>query len=141
MLVSAKSLLHVSILIFLLIILGTPFFSSSSQESLVDDEPELHGNFLHITDLHPDPLYVSNVTVKSSCHGHLQSATKPPHMFQGVSGTWGAPATICDSPPALIDATFEWLEKHWKNKLDFIIWTGDNSRYERGRGWCGHVIR
>ncbi|RIA88153.1 Metallo-dependent phosphatase-like protein [Glomus cerebriforme] len=51
-------------------------------------------------------------------------------MLRGISGPWGAPATVCDSPLNLIDATFDWLEKNWKNKLDFIIWTGDNSRHD-----------
>ena len=51
-------------------------------------------------------------------------------MKRGISGPWGAPATVCDSPLGLIDATFDWLEKNWKNKIDFVIWTGDNARYD-----------
>jgi endopolyphosphatase len=125
MLVSIK-ILYFSILFFFLFILFGPISFNSSK---LKNEPELHGNFLHITDFHPDPHYVNNVTALSRCHHkHLRIAEKPEHMLKGISGPWGAPATVCDSPVGLINATFEWLEKNWKNKLDFIIWTGDNSR-------------
>jgi len=108
----------------------TPFFELRLKTFPIEEEesPELHGNFLHITDFHPDPYYVSNVTAKSRCHGRFTNTKKPKHMKKGISGPWGAPATVCDSPLGLVDATFEWLEKNWKNKIDFIIWTGDNSR-------------
>ncbi|PKY39460.1 hypothetical protein RhiirA4_337444 [Rhizophagus irregularis] len=127
MLVSIK-ILYFSIFFFFLFILFGPISFNSSK---LKNEPELHGNFLHITDFHPDPHYVNNVTALSRCHHkHLGIAEKPEHMLKGISGPWGAPATVCDSPVGLINATFEWLEKNWKNKLDFIIWTGDNSRHD-----------
>jgi hypothetical protein len=104
-------------------------FFNPTEDNQVENEPELYGNFLHITDFHPDPHYVNNITARSRCHQqNVGQANRPEFMLVGVSGPWGAPATICDSPPNLIDATFEWLEENWKNKLDFIIWTGDNSR-------------
>src|SRR3954470_20768689 len=115
--------------LFVFIIVLTLLGFNSIEEEPIVKEPELHGNFLHITDFHPDPHYENNVTVKSRCHHkHIQTTSRPEFMFKGISGPWGAPATICDSPLNLIDATFDWLEKNWKNKLDFIIWTGDNSR-------------
>src|SRR5579871_5614477 len=80
-----------------------------SKESQIEDEPKLYGNFLHITDFHPDPHYVNNVTAQLRCHHqHFQSNGKPDFMLKGLSGPWGAPATICDSPLGLIDATFDW---------------------------------
>ncbi|CAI2184747.1 13764_t:CDS:2 [Funneliformis geosporum] len=128
--VDSAKLLYLTILLFVLIILSAPFFSPHFEEFPITKEPELHGNFLHITDLHPDPLYDFNATVKSRCHKRFQGSSKPKHMFQGEAGPWGAPTTICDSPLSLIDATFEWLENNWKDQLDFIIWTGDNSRHD-----------
>ncbi|CAG8525162.1 13258_t:CDS:2, partial [Acaulospora colombiana] len=96
----------------------------------VEQPNRLHGNFLHITDLHPDPHYVADSLVKTRCHGIVSPEKKPDHMTKGVAGSWGSPATVCDSPMSLINATFEWLENNWKDKLDFIIWTGDNSRHD-----------
>ncbi|CAG8461091.1 4055_t:CDS:2 [Cetraspora pellucida] len=83
----------------------------------------LHGNFLHITDFHPDPHYLANSTVKSKCHGGHPKGRKRPRF----AGTWGSSVTSCDTPMSLVNATFNWLEKNWNDKLDFIIWTGDNS--------------
>lgn len=115
---------------FLLSLVITPFYVFEPKTTPLEDSTnvELHGNFLHITDFHPDPNYVSNVTARSRCHEVFQDAKRPRHMKKGISGPWGAPATVCDSPLSLIDTTFEWLENNWKNKLDFVIWTGDNAR-------------
>lgn len=35
----------------------------------------------------------------------------------------------CDAPLTLVNATFDWLEQHWKGKVDFVVWTGDNARH------------
>jgi endopolyphosphatase len=29
---------------------------------------------------------------------------------------------------SLVEHTFDWLKKEWADEVDFIIWTGDNSR-------------
>src|SRR5436190_1298978 len=85
------------------------YFINPTEDNQVENEPELYGNFLHITDFHPDPHYVNNITARSRCHQqNVGQANRPEFMLVGVSGPWGAPATICDSPPNLIDATFEW---------------------------------
>lgn len=34
----------------------------------VTNNPELKGRFLHITDIHPDPHYVTGGTYESACH-------------------------------------------------------------------------
>lgn len=34
----------------------------------------------------------------------------------------------CDTPPALSDFAFDWLEQSWKHDVDFVIVTGDNAR-------------
>jgi len=98
--------------------------------------PPLTGRFIHITDIHPDPYYVTNGTAKSSCHnvekesidGRFGTTRKPKYMHMGRGGAWGAPATICDSSMKMVNHTFEWLKESWRDKVDFVIWTGDNSR-------------
>ncbi|CAG8482630.1 11859_t:CDS:2 [Dentiscutata erythropus] len=101
--------------------INDPYLDTSKKKSL-------HGNFLHITDIHPDPHYVANSTVRSRCHGGHPKKRKK--KSQELSGAWGTSATKCDTPMSLLDATFNWLETNWKDKLDFIIWTGDNSRHD-----------
>jgi endopolyphosphatase len=46
-----------------------------------------------------------------------------------TAGYFAVPDGPCDSPWTLINATFEYIEKVWKDKIDFIVWTGDNVRY------------
>ncbi|CAG8466833.1 3751_t:CDS:2 [Acaulospora morrowiae] len=130
MLATAKLLILVVPVLIFLIFAEIYDFGLDSSLRPIEQPNELRGNFLHITDFHPDPHYVANSLVKTRCHGNVSSAKKPAHMTKGISGSWGASATICDSPMGLINATFEWLENNWKDKLDFIIWTGDNSRHD-----------
>ena len=42
----------------------------------------------------------------------------------------GAETTDCDSPILLINATFQWIEQHLKDSVDFVIWTGDSARHD-----------
>ena len=43
----------------------------------------------------------------------------------GVMGYYGAPVTGCDSPIALINITFDFLQSYiTTTKLDFVVWTG-----------------
>ncbi len=82
---------------------------------------KLTGRFLHITDLHPDPYYAKGTDPDTACHyGKHFSET----------GKYGAPRTECDSPLALIDATFKWIEENLKGEIDFIVWTGDNAKHD-----------
>ena len=46
-----------------------------------------------------------------------------------TAGHFGIPDGPCDSPFSLVNATFEYIEKVWKDKIDFIVWTGDNARF------------
>jgi hypothetical protein len=46
-----------------------------------------------------------------------------------TAGHFAVPDGPCDSPWTLVNATFEYIEKVWKDKIDFIVWTGDNVRY------------
>ncbi len=75
-----------------------------------------NGRFLHITDIHLDPLYGTGAT-PYYCHGNRKTL-----------GVYGDRA--CDSPPSLVKGTFETLKKvHAKHPFDFIIWSGDSNRY------------
>lgn len=42
----------------------------------------------------------------------------------------GAEGTDCDSPLALIDETFRWIDENLKGKIDFVLWTGDSARHD-----------
>ncbi|GAA6054651.1 hypothetical protein JCM3770_002923 [Rhodotorula araucariae] len=47
-----------------------------------------------------------------------------------TAGQWGLPVSDCDTPLSFVNATFDWLEKHFKGKVDFVVWTGDNARHD-----------
>jgi hypothetical protein len=45
-----------------------------------------------------------------------------------VGGKYGAPGEQCDAPIILAKETLDWIAKEWKDKLDFVVWTGDNAK-------------
>ncbi|GAA5915507.1 hypothetical protein JCM8208_007469 [Rhodotorula glutinis] len=47
-----------------------------------------------------------------------------------TAGHWGLPISDCDSPIAHVNATFDWIEQHFKGEVDFVVWTGDNARHD-----------
>lgn len=83
----------------------------------------IHGRFLHITDIHPDPYYIPGTNTDETCHRGKDE--------DGVVGQYGTPNSPCDAPSSLVDATFDWIEQNLKDKIDFVIWTGDNVRHDR----------
>ncbi|KIK97145.1 hypothetical protein PAXRUDRAFT_825228 [Paxillus rubicundulus Ve08.2h10] len=83
----------------------------------------LHGRFLHITDMHPDPYYLPGSSPSTYCH-----RMKPKKKKR--AGYYGTPFNECDSPLALTNFTLDYLEDHWSDDIDFVIWTGDSSRHE-----------
>ncbi|KAJ5577996.1 uncharacterized protein N7459_006960 [Penicillium hispanicum] len=84
--------------------------------------PGLRGRFLHITDFHPDGFYKAGTLTgeeDGSCHhGH------------GDAGYFGQEGSDCDSPLALVNETFRWIEANLKDEIDFVIWTGDSARHD-----------
>ncbi|KKK15560.1 hypothetical protein ARAM_005311 [Aspergillus rambellii] len=80
---------------------------------------QLSGRFLHITDFHLDLHYKAKTSDKQVCH-----------RGKGPAGPFGEPGTECDSPRALVDETFRWIEKNLKGKIDFVVWTGDSARHD-----------
>ncbi|KAE8453769.1 hypothetical protein EG329_009281 [Mollisiaceae sp. DMI_Dod_QoI] len=82
---------------------------------------QLHGKFLHITDLHPDPFYKIHASTEEddACH-----------RGKGLAGTFGAETSDCDSPYALVNATFKWIKENLRDQVDFVVWTGDSARHD-----------
>ncbi|KUJ20517.1 Endopolyphosphatase [Mollisia scopiformis] len=82
---------------------------------------QLHGKFLHITDLHPDPFYKihSSTEEDDACH-----------RGKGLAGTYGAETSDCDSPYTLVNATFKWIKENLRDQVDFVVWTGDSARHD-----------
>ncbi|KAL8989439.1 MAG: hypothetical protein Q9177_001675 [Variospora cf. flavescens] len=85
------------------------------------DASELHGRFLHITDLHPDRFY---------SYGSSTDSDDACHWAQGSAGLYGAEKTDCDSPMTLVNATFQWIAENLRDSVDFVVWTGDSARHD-----------
>ncbi|GLB33819.1 putative calcineurin-like phosphoesterase [Lyophyllum shimeji] len=85
---------------------------------------QLHGRFLQITDMHPDPYYAPHTAERTSCH------RKKAKKKKNTAGYWGTPFSECDSPLRLTNFTLDFLEKEWASDVDFVIWTGDNARHD-----------
>ncbi|KAJ3880320.1 Metallo-dependent phosphatase-like protein [Lentinula edodes] len=88
---------------------------------------KLHGRFLQITDLHPDPFYLPGTSTSKACH------RKIPKEEQKRAGYYGTPYSACDAPLTLTNYTLDFLAEHWTEEIDFVIWTGDNARHENDR--------
>lgn len=58
----------------------------------------LHGRFLHLTDMHPDPHYVAGSSVEGACH-----AGKPAKGAR-AAGYWGTPASYVFSRRLAVSA-------------------------------------
>ncbi|KAJ7890789.1 Metallo-dependent phosphatase-like protein [Mycena leptocephala] len=86
---------------------------------------KLHGRFLHITDMHPDPFYRAKTSEKTACH------RKKGKKKKNTAGYYGEPE--CDSPFRLTNLTLDFIEKKWASEVDFVIWTGDNARHDSDR--------
>ncbi|OBZ87203.1 Endopolyphosphatase [Choanephora cucurbitarum] len=99
------------------------------QHHISAESKKQHGYFLHITDMHIDEDYLEGATSSSSCHrlSHpLQTLKKKPVL----AGKYGAVGAQCDAPVILAQETLDWISDNWKDKLDFVIWTGDNAKHD-----------
>ena len=90
-------------------------------------ERKLHGRFLHITDIHPDPYYVEGSSIDAVCH------TGKPSKKKDVAPKFGKAMSGCDSPVILMEETLRWIKENLRDKIDFVIWTGDNIRHDNDR--------
>ncbi|KAH3687088.1 hypothetical protein WICPIJ_001917, partial [Wickerhamomyces pijperi] len=110
-------------------------FEEYSHLSLTPSNPikinnkKFHGRFLHITDLHPDADYVEGSKISEVCHRGKPSSK---HSSQYAS-KYGDAMRGCDAPMVLMDDTLDWIAKNLKDKIDFVIWTGDNIRHDNDR--------
>ncbi|CCD26357.1 endopolyphosphatase NDAI_0H01830 [Naumovozyma dairenensis CBS 421] len=93
----------------------------------IGKERLLYGRFLHITDIHPDRLYKEGSSIDYVCHG------KEPSKKRDYAPKFGKAMAGCDSPVDLMDHTLRWIGEHLKDKIDFVIWTGDNIRHDNDR--------
>lgn len=84
----------------------------------------IKGRFLHLTDMHPDDQYKEGSSIDEACHGGKGQASK-----------YGDAILGCDSPLELMYETIDWIDKNLKDKIDFIIWTGDNMRHDNDRNF------
>ena len=85
----------------------------------------LTGKYLHLTDIHYDPLYLVNSDPHNNCHFGAGNAGK-----YGMRLFGSGDITVCDAPLILIEETIAfWQNKTATDKVDFILWTGDNSRH------------
>lgn len=77
------------------------------------------------TDIHPDEFYKvhSSTDEEAACH-----------RGRGPAGTYGAETSDCDSPFALVNATFDWIAANLRDQIDFVVWTGDSARHDRDEG-------
>ncbi|KAI9244703.1 Metallo-dependent phosphatase-like protein [Phascolomyces articulosus] len=92
--------------------------------------PNLNGKFLHITDIHIDPYYQDEATIKSGCHFQAKKHHKKKKRKGKLAGYWGSPTKGCDAPPRLAEHAIDWIGERWKEEIDFIVWTGDNARHD-----------
>lgn len=98
---------------------------------------KLHGRFLHITDIHPDRFYKEHALIEDLCHVKDSS-------FDDISGNdistnkniaprFGKAMSGCDASLDLMEYTFKWINETLRDKIDFVIWTGDNIRHDNDR--------
>lgn len=102
-------------------LIGDLLVAGGNDAKTLPRDKKLHGKFLHITDIHPDPFYkvYSSTEEEDACH-----------RGKGPAGVLGAETTDCDSPFTLVNATFKWIEENIKDSIDFIIWGGDSARHD-----------
>ncbi|TFK21831.1 endopolyphosphatase [Coprinopsis marcescibilis] len=94
---------------------------------LLNKPKKLHGRFLHITDIHPDPHYRPGRSQEKACHRKQKNRDK------NDSGFWGTPYSTCDTPARLANFTLDYINDNWAKEIDFVIWTGDNARHDSDR--------
>ena len=88
---------------------------------------QIKGRFLHITDMHPDLYYKEGSSIGNSCH------RGEPEDDADRAARFGNAMAGCDGSPDLMDFTLNWIQDHLADKIDFIIWTGDNVRHDNDR--------
>ena len=97
--------------------------------------------FIHITDINFDPLYKEKSNIHEFCHRGRGSAGKygqavNTEVFRNFKYIFSYQVHNnlslfnCDSPEKLLDFTLDFVKNNFETDIDFIIWTGDNSRHD-----------
>ncbi|KAI8343890.1 Metallo-dependent phosphatase-like protein [Chlamydoabsidia padenii] len=81
-----------------------------------------------------DDHYQVGATISSFCHREPKKHKKKKARKGKLAGYWGAPATDCDGAPHMVYHSIEWIAQEWKDKIDFVVWTGDNARHDTEPG-------
>ncbi|KAI8575382.1 hypothetical protein K450DRAFT_215845 [Umbelopsis ramanniana AG] len=87
-------------------------------------ESHTQAKFLHITDLHVDPFYMTGSKISTACH-QKEKKSKSPDIGAGPLGD-----RACDAPVGLAMATLNWIKDHHGDEIDFVVWTGDSARHD-----------
>lgn len=78
-------------------------------------------SFSFLKDFHPDEFYKVHT---STSEDHAC------HSGKGPAGYYGAETSDCDAPISLLNATFDWITANIRDKIDFVVWTGDSARHD-----------
>lgn len=97
------------------------------RDARTGQERKLHGRFLHITDMHPDAFYKEGSSIEAVCH------EGKPNDKKDRAPRFGYATGMCDAPVDLVDYTLDWIKENLRDKIDFVIWTGDNVRHDNDR--------
>lgn len=92
----------------------------------------LYGRFLHITDIHPDIFYKEGSFINKLCHTNDKDTT---NNKNDIAPFFGKPMSGCDTPITLMNYTLNWIRDKFDNKIDFIVWSGDNIRHDSDRNY------
>lgn len=82
-------------------------------------------NFLHITDIHWDPLYTDSNLANDYCHSSLFD-----NHYKGVKPYFGKIGSECDSPTPLVNSTFSFIAG-LNQSIKAVFLTGDLARHDR----------
>ncbi|KAG0193858.1 Endopolyphosphatase [Apophysomyces sp. BC1034] len=87
----------------------------------------LTGRFMQVTDFHIDPHYTAGTDPGTWCHRKNSK-----DGGKNIAGKFGTLSSKCDAPPALVEASFDFMKKHLQD-VDFILYTGDSVRHDRDK--------
>ncbi|GAA5977370.1 hypothetical protein JCM10908_004955 [Rhodotorula pacifica] len=102
---------------------------AGSEEEDGDSEAEGAGGEGENVDWIDDDSTTGMTAARANAQRSTQNKHKDRHRKR-KAGYWGLPVSECDSPLALVNATFDWLAEHFRDEVDFVIWTGDNARHD-----------
>ncbi|KAI9318069.1 Metallo-dependent phosphatase-like protein, partial [Dichotomocladium elegans] len=76
-----------------------------------------------------DEEYLPGSSVNTDCHRYSVFGDS------AAAGILGSPGQKCDAPVALAEKTLDYIARELREKIDFVIWTGDNARLMQEAFW------